>query len=105
MFSQVCVKNSVQMGANGGVHGKGVCMAEGMFAREMATEAGGTHPAGMHSCLQLPRLKLINHMCEWILSHNLLVICTWYFSLLLAQGSCSYFLTLGVTCFQCVVCL
>ena len=52
-----------------GVHGKGACLAAGVHARghawhggcawqggsiragEMATEAGGTHPIGMHSCL------------------------------------------------------
>ena len=63
-----------RMPGEGGVHGKGghawwgacvagghvwwgVCMAEecvagGMIAEEMATEAGGTHPTGMHSCLE-----------------------------------------------------
>ena len=31
----------------GGVRGRGVCMAG-----EMAIEAGGTHPTGMHYCLR-----------------------------------------------------
>ena len=34
-----------------GMHDKGVCVARGcVYAGEMATEAGGTHPTGMHSC-------------------------------------------------------
>ena len=36
----------------GGMHGKG-CVhgkGEGIHAGETATEAGGTHPTGMHSC-------------------------------------------------------
>ena len=35
-----------------GVHGREgyVCMAGGMHAEQMATEAGGMHPTGMHSC-------------------------------------------------------
>ena len=32
----------------GGVHSKG-----GMYAGETAIEAGGMHPAGMHSCLKI----------------------------------------------------
>ena len=28
------------------------CVAGGMIAEEMATEAGSTHPTGMHSCLE-----------------------------------------------------
>ena len=28
----------------------GVCLVEGMHVGETATEAGGTHPTGMHSC-------------------------------------------------------
>ena len=31
-----------------GTHGRGTCMAG-----EMATAVGGTHPAGMHSCLPM----------------------------------------------------
>ena len=39
-----------------GVHDRSVCvvgayMAVGMHAGETVTEAGGTHPTGMHSCL------------------------------------------------------
>ena len=30
--------------------GGGTCVAGGMHAGETATEAGGTHPSGMHSC-------------------------------------------------------
>ena len=39
----------------GGMHGRGTCMAGGhawqgdMCAGQTATEAGGTHPTGMHS--------------------------------------------------------
>ena len=36
--------------AREGMHGRGTCMVGGMCAGEMATEAGGTHPTGMHSC-------------------------------------------------------
>ena len=36
MFSQACVKNSVHMGRG--------------YPPEMATEAGDTHPTGMHFC-------------------------------------------------------
>ena len=33
------------------MRGKGVCAWQGdMHVGEMATEAGGTHPTGMHSC-------------------------------------------------------
>ena len=39
MFSQMCVILSVHWGV-------GACVAG-----EMATEADGTHPAGMHSCI------------------------------------------------------
>ena len=35
----------------GGMHGKGHMWQEGVHAGEMATEVGGTHPTGMHSCL------------------------------------------------------
>ena len=46
-----------------GICGRGVCMTGVCVAREMATAAGGTHPTGMHSCLnfiigQLSRLRL-----------------------------------------------
>ena len=41
MFSQACVKNSVQ---GGSMHGRGECIAG-----ETATAANGTHPTGMHS--------------------------------------------------------
>ena len=50
LFSQVCVIPSVHRGVvrgEGGVHGNG-----GMRAGETATEAGGMHPTGMHSCFQ-----------------------------------------------------
>ena len=30
--------------------GRGVCVAGGLRAGETATETGGTHPTGMHSC-------------------------------------------------------
>ena len=40
MFSQMCVKNTVQ---------RGVCV--GGMAGETANAADGTHPTGMHSCL------------------------------------------------------
>ena len=36
----------------GGMHGKGACMARVVcVAGEMATEAGGMHPTRMHPCL------------------------------------------------------
>ena len=35
----------------GGMHGRGACMVEVCMVRETATEADGTHPTGMHSCL------------------------------------------------------
>ena len=35
----------------GGMHGRGHMWQEGVHAGEMATEVGGTHPTGMHSCL------------------------------------------------------
>ena len=36
-----------------GMHGKGGLPGKwGVLARETATEAGGTHAAGMHSCLR-----------------------------------------------------
>ena len=41
MFSQACVKNSVQ---GGSMHGRGECVAG-----ETATAADGMHPTGMHS--------------------------------------------------------
>ena len=34
----------------GGMHGRGACMVGGMHAGETTTEAGRTHPTGMHSC-------------------------------------------------------
>ena len=34
----------------GGVHGRGHSWQGGVHAGETATEAGGTHPTGMHSC-------------------------------------------------------
>ena len=55
MFSQACVKNSVQgaciewgacVNGGGGVHGREACVTG-----EMATAADSTHPTGMHSCL------------------------------------------------------
>ena len=56
------------MAKGGGMHGRGVrimggmhgggCVAGGawqggLHAGETATEAGGTHPPGMHSCLTI----------------------------------------------------
>ena len=35
----------------GGMHFRGHAWQGGMHAGEMATEAGGTHPAGMPTCL------------------------------------------------------
>ena len=34
----------------GSVCSRGACIAGGMCAGETATEAGGMHPTGMHSC-------------------------------------------------------
>ena len=35
----------------GGTHGRGVCVAEGeCMVGKMVTAADGTHPTGMHSC-------------------------------------------------------
>ena len=50
----------------GGMHGRGACVAGDVHGRgcvwqgvmqagEMATEAGGTHPTGMHSCIEILR--------------------------------------------------
>ena len=51
------------MHGQGGVHGRGACVPRGVcvagghawwgvcVAGETASEAGGTHPTGMHSCL------------------------------------------------------
>ena len=33
-----------------GMHGRGHAWQGACVAGEMATEAGGTHPTGMHSC-------------------------------------------------------
>ena len=33
-----------------------------MRAGEMATEAGGTHPTGMHSCLLIPLHNLMSNL-------------------------------------------
>ena len=35
----------------GGHAWQGVCIVRGCVAAETATESGGTHPTGMHSCL------------------------------------------------------
>ena len=48
----------------GGVHvgghaWQGVCVVGGVHAGETATEAGGTHHTGMHSCLLLNLGKLM----------------------------------------------
>ena len=62
MFSQVCIKNSVQ--GRGGMCGRGVCVAGGVLGRGhawrggvvvcvtgvAATVAVGRHPTGMQSC-------------------------------------------------------
>ena len=59
MFSHVCVKNSVHRGrvcipaCNGQRGCTHPCWADtpsGRPPHEMATESGGTHPTGMHSC-------------------------------------------------------
>ena len=54
----ICGKGACM--AKGGMHGRGhvwwghvcqgVCAGGGMCAEEMATEVGGIHPTGMHSC-------------------------------------------------------
>ena len=52
------------MHGKGGIHGRGACVTRGMYGRghawqegmhagEKVTEAGGTHPTGMHSCITL----------------------------------------------------
>ena len=46
MFSQACVKNSVQRGW--GVHPPP--LVDTPLPRQTATTADGTHPTGMHSC-------------------------------------------------------
>ena len=33
----------------GGVHGRGACVVGGICTGETASEAGSTHPTGMHS--------------------------------------------------------
>ena len=50
VWEGVCGRGHVWQGGmcGVGVHGRG-----GMRAGEMATEAGGTHPTGIHSCLVL----------------------------------------------------
>ena len=48
-----CVARDMHGGdmCGGGVHGSGHTWQEGgMCAGEMAIEAGGAHPTGMHSC-------------------------------------------------------
>ena len=86
----------------------GMCGKEGMCgsmrAREMTTEAGGTYPTGMHSCLQLRGLKLVNHMCEWILSHNFRGICTWYFSIFFFFGARQLFTFSNIGCDMFLMC-
>ena len=60
----------------GGVHGRGhvwhgggVC-GRGVCAEEMATEVGGTHPTGMHSCWNLHDVVLGFRHCENTLSRE-----------------------------------
>ena len=63
MFSQVSVKNSVYGEClPSGVSVYGRCLSRGCLARGCLTpldttgygkQAGGTHPTGMHSCLQV----------------------------------------------------
>ena len=46
----------------GGMHSKGVCVAGGlggMCAVETATEAGSTHPTGMHPCFSCHVLIIV----------------------------------------------
>ena len=60
MISQACIISSVHKG--GGMHGGGACVVVGKawgghawqgvcMAGETVTTAEGTHPTGMHSCL------------------------------------------------------
>ena len=42
------------MHSMGGLHGKG-----GVRARETASEAGGTHPTGMHSCFKIILFQIL----------------------------------------------
>ena len=71
MAGCVCVTrgHAWQRGVHGGMHVRGhvdggacmagdhvwqwECVARGMHVGETATEVGGTHPTGMHSCYQL----------------------------------------------------
>ena len=52
----VCLSVHMEACVAGNMHGRGSYMAgacvvgDGMHAGEMATEGGGTHPTGMHSC-------------------------------------------------------
>ena len=60
MFSQVsvcpvaCMVGGMYGGGHvwqGGIHGRGVCVAWGACVPgETATAVGGTHPTGTHSC-------------------------------------------------------
>ena len=73
MFLHLSVSHSVQ----GGMHGRGSVHSRGhvwqgctwggaCVAGETATEAGGTHPTGMHSCLTSERWNTvgINYFIE-----------------------------------------
>ena len=48
MFSQACVKNSVHRG----MHGRVACVARVGGGVKTAIAVDGTHPTGMHSCLE-----------------------------------------------------
>ena len=55
MFLYLSVSHSVHGGGEAGVciptcKGRGVYSPLGRHPPEVATEAGGTHPTGMHSC-------------------------------------------------------
>ena len=64
-FSEACVKNSVHSGVPGQVqprdqvHPSDQVHTPRMHAGRYGQQAGGTHPAGMHSCLVLYFIRLI----------------------------------------------
>ena len=50
----------------GGMHGRGcvargACVVGGVRAGETATEPGGAHPTGMHSCISLTLTSFGDH--------------------------------------------
>ena len=53
MVGDICGRGCEWQGAcmpGGGVHARGHACRRSVCAGEKATEAGGTHPTGMHSC-------------------------------------------------------